>query len=254
MARLTFPKFDPKVTLDNNPVSDDPVIKRLTKIFKDAMVVRDRLHDAHAKLFNIAGGHSWVAPKDPKVIKAMKDAKKDVDDARDELRQAFKERGIDIAAQHQANMDLLDKISAQTRESLRKMGLGETLERLEHRNAPMNMKHLIERCERDLSEAESHTDGQKNANYEAETCKKHGGKGCPSCADGYRMSDEGKCVKAKGLGNLWKRASSSEKGVAFPDQLGHHLDRENDKAGGKFDMKYRMGNTVLSGARKIKIR
>ena len=118
----------------------------------------------------------------------------------------------------------------------------------------MRMKHLIERCEQELSEVEYHFDGQKNANYEAETCKKHGGKGCPSCADGFRMSDEGKCIKAKGLGNLWKRVSRSDKTVAFPDELGHHLDRESDKAGGRFNMKDRMGNTELFGTRKTRIR
>lgn len=234
MARLTFPKFDPTVTLDRNPVSDDPVIKRLTKIFKDAMVVRDRLHDAHAKAFNIAGGHGWVAPKDPKVIKAMKDAKKDVDDARDELRQAFKERGIDIAAQHQANMDLLDKISAQTREAMRKAGLGETLERLEHRNAPMNMKHLIERCEREalvefdpnllatlavpalaaswplaslgknaVDNIKDRREGAAQRNRDAEGCHRRGGKDC-RCADGYHM-DKGKCLPSKGIKNRFSR-------------------------------------------------
>ena len=147
MARLTFPKFDPTVTLDKNPVSDDPVIKRLTKIFKDAMAVRDRLTAAYAKSMGITlGGHEWIVPTDPKVLKAMKDAKKDVDDARDELRQALKERGIDIAAQHQANMDLLKAIEMQTKEAMRKAGLGETLERLE---APKtSMVGLIDRLQR----------------------------------------------------------------------------------------------------------
>jgi hypothetical protein len=231
MARLTFPKFDPTVTLDKNPVSDDPVVKRLTKIFKDAMVVRDRLHDAHAKALNIAGGHSWVAPKDPKVIKAMKDAKKDVDDARDELRQALKERGIDIAAQHQANTDLLKAMEIQSKEAMRKAGLGETLERLEHRNAPMNMKHLIERCEKEVlvefdpmvlagpafvgamgamalapaalsaMAKKERQDPNYDANHEAEVdcevCKKSGRNCNYRCADGYHMNDNCFCRKIK---------------------------------------------------------
>lgn len=222
MARLTFPRLDYTVSLESNPVSDDPVIKRLTKIYKAAAAVRDRLHNAHAKAHNIAGGHSWVPPKDPKVLKAMKDAKKDVDDARDELRQAFKERGIDIGAQHQANMDLLKAIEIQNKEAMQKLGLGETLERLE---APQtSMKHLIERCEAEFDEdasalipavmfgvpaAAGAIAGVRafNRDAQADNAERNrmAERGQGRCADGYHM-ENGKCVPSKGFGNKVKRA------------------------------------------------
>ena len=150
MARLTFPRFDPTVSLENNPFSNDPEIKRLTKMFRAAERVRDGLHDAHRKAMGLSISHAWEEPKDPKVKKAMADARKAVDDIRIELRQAFKERGIDIGAQHQANMDLLKAIEVQNREAMRKLGLEHTIDRLEREGASTSMGRLIEACEREL--------------------------------------------------------------------------------------------------------
>lgn len=110
----------------------------------------------------------------------------------------------------------------------------------------MRMKHLIERCEAEVNEWL--TVGADNANYEAETCKKHGGRDCPSCADGYHMNDAGKCVKAKGLGNLWKRVSGSEKTTLFPDDLGNKLDRHMDAKGFSYKRDNRHSDVYRVGA------
>ena len=111
----------------------------------------------------------------------------------------------------------------------------------------MRMKHLIERCEAEVNEWL--TTGADNANYEAETCKKNGGKDCPSCADGYHMNDAGKCVKAKGLGNLWKRVSGSEKTTLFPDDLGNKLDRHMDAKGFGYNRDNRHSDVYRVGAK-----
>jgi hypothetical protein len=117
----------------------------------------------------------------------------------------------------------------------------------------MKMKHLIERCEQGLGEWLS--TGQDNANYEAEACKKHSGKNCPPCADGYHMNDSGKCVPKKSVGGFLKRNFQSQKGVNFPDSGGNDLDRMMDKKHG-YDRDNRHGDWqhIPYSLRRVKIR
>lgn len=224
MARLTFPRFDPTVSLDNHPFVNDPEIKRLTRALKQAAEVRDRLHDAHRKAMGFIGDHDWQPPKDPKVKKAMLDARKAADDARIELRQALKERGIDIGAQHQANMDLLKKLEVQSREAMRKLGLEHTIDRLEREGASTSMGRLIEACELEVDEdasalipavmfggplAAGAIAGarafRRDAQADNAERNKAAERGQGRCADGYNMVG-GKCVPTKGLANKIKRS------------------------------------------------
>jgi hypothetical protein len=143
--------IDYSVSVDNNPLMHDPVIKRLTKAYKETTAERDRLTADYAKSMGLTiGGHEWVQPKDPKVRKSLKDAMDKANAAREELRLAFKERGIDVDAQVRADRANDDARRQAYREkekaALRKMGLGETLERLE---APKtSMVEMIDRLQR----------------------------------------------------------------------------------------------------------
>lgn len=216
----------------------DPELNALLKQYRDARSELRKVADAHRAATDAVGGHGWVTPKDPKLKKQIDDLTQAVEDALMRLRKAYKDKGIyDADAAFKQNMADLDKESKAYKDAMRKLGLGETLERIEQRaEAPTRMKHLIERCEQEvlfefaphdlialgpvalagsfpiagaaMHYKERHQDRKaiaKDNNAYAEQCHKRGGKNC-RCADGFQMDDKtGKCLPSKGIKNRLKR-------------------------------------------------
>lgn len=86
----------------------------------------------------------------------------------------------------------------------------------------MKMKYLIERCEQDFAEEfnpfKSGKLDAKIINRDAEMS--FGTNDVKRCANGYHMSDDGKCVPTKGLGNALKR-----KFTPISKEQGEYLDK-----------------------------
>jgi hypothetical protein len=84
------------------------------------------------------------------------------------------------------------------------------------------MKHLIERCEAEFGEEfNPFKSGKQDAaiiNRDAE--KAFGTGNTMRCANGYRMSDDGKCMPTKGIGNMLKRGFTP-----VSDEQGKYLDK-----------------------------